>query len=654
MIILHSLTIKNFGPFRGKQTIDFPREGIVIVYGENMRGKTSLLNAIRYVLFGKVLGRGSIEQSLHQYTNWEEAEEGHFGFSIILEFSNDGFDYELTRTFAPSNGVLLPTCDADYTLYCFLKKNDVVLSSEDMNLEISRIIPEQVSRFFLFDGELLQEYEELLRQESEMGDKITRAIERILGVPVLINSRIDIGELHKKAQKQASLAAQQDQKTQELGNHMEDLAIQRQTHETELARVSQEKENLLNKKARLDEELRSFERIKAWLDEVDNLVAEVKGIESQIEEKNNRRKEYLAIAWRSILNESIRKLENELEDRREILQNRVNERTIISLLKQTLTRENCLICAQDISETIKNNIIEKISRLQTGDELVDINDLEQIIFSIKTLLAFKAQDVSLLVKELSDDLDHLRIDHVTKQDRIKDIEKQAKDFDQSKVRALYGEQANVIKKIGAYEEAIKAEETKIKSLDVDIRNLEKKIREAGGDGSYKERKRSELYSRLFDLYEQSISLYREKLRKKVEEEATRLFLQLTSEPDYSSLKITDTYGLLIVHKDGKKIPIRSAGAEHIVALSLMGSLHRNAPLSGPIIMDSPFGRLDETHTSKVVKALPEMAGQVILLVYKSELLPAVARQSLLGALKAEYKLVRQTARHTTIERNIGE
>ena len=42
----------------------------------------------------------------------------------------------------------------------------------------------------------------------------------------------------------------------------------------------------------------------------------------------------------------------------------------------------------------------------------------------------------------------------------------------------------------------------------------------------------------------------------------------------------------------------SAGYEHIVALSLTGALHQNAPLSGLIIMDSPFGRLDPDHKKR--------------------------------------------------------
>src|SRR4051812_37248637 len=96
---IERLGLVDFGPFKGRQALDLPADpGVVVVYGENMRGKTSLLNAIRFALFGKVLGRGRREGSLHQIGNWENASEGKFGFEVALEFSTEGHAYRLTRS----------------------------------------------------------------------------------------------------------------------------------------------------------------------------------------------------------------------------------------------------------------------------------------------------------------------------------------------------------------------------------------------------------------------------------------------------------------------------------------------------------------------------------------------------------------------------
>jgi hypothetical protein len=47
-------------------------------------------------------------------------------------------------------------------------------------------------------------------------------------------------------------------------------------------------------------------------------------------------------------------------------------------------------------------------------------------------------------------------------------------------------------------------------------------------------------------------------------------------------------------------------------------------------------------------ALPDMASQIVLLVYENEMPPAQARPALKGKLLAEYALVRQDAKHTEI------
>ena len=202
MLRLTGLHLTNFGPFKGKQSIDFPAEdGVTIIYGENMRGKTSLLNAIRFAFFGRILGRGRRDASLHKVGNWEEAAENKvFGFEVELDLSHAGARYRLVRTFKPRPGVIEPSDDSDYIQDYFLERDGVMLSRGQSKAELERILPEQIARFFLFDGELLQEYEDLLVAESGMGPKISEAIERILGMPVLTNTRDSLTGARERAE----------------------------------------------------------------------------------------------------------------------------------------------------------------------------------------------------------------------------------------------------------------------------------------------------------------------------------------------------------------------------------------------------------------------------------------------------------------------
>mgnify|MGYP006126709861 FL=1 len=57
---LKELTITNFMPYKGEQKVGFPQhetQNVMLLFGDNMRGKTSFLNAIRWGFYGNAVGR---------------------------------------------------------------------------------------------------------------------------------------------------------------------------------------------------------------------------------------------------------------------------------------------------------------------------------------------------------------------------------------------------------------------------------------------------------------------------------------------------------------------------------------------------------------------------------------------------------------------
>src|SRR5690606_17846586 len=108
-----------------------------VIYGENMRGKTSLLNAIRYAFFGTVLGRGSRPRRLHTISNRDLAAEGRFGFTVTLEFNYDGQEYELVRECRPR--VATPTCDQDYAQDVMLRRGVSALGPQERERALQMI-----------------------------------------------------------------------------------------------------------------------------------------------------------------------------------------------------------------------------------------------------------------------------------------------------------------------------------------------------------------------------------------------------------------------------------------------------------------------------------------------------------------------------------
>ncbi len=97
---LKELTIHNFMPYKGEQKVSFPQhdtQNVMLLYGDNMRGKTSFLNAMRWGFYGTAVGRHLRAIPRINLVNIEAATEGDWSMSIMLKFSDAGKDYEIRR-----------------------------------------------------------------------------------------------------------------------------------------------------------------------------------------------------------------------------------------------------------------------------------------------------------------------------------------------------------------------------------------------------------------------------------------------------------------------------------------------------------------------------------------------------------------------------
>jgi DNA sulfur modification protein DndD len=648
MLQIKALHVENFGPFKGHQTVKLStQDGVSVVYGENMRGKTSLLNAIRFAFFGKVIGRGTKAMSLHKVGNWEQAARGHFGFQVQLEFRDDEQDYKLTRSCRPRDGIATPNGDDDYLLEHYLERDGSVLGPQQADAELKRILPEQISRFFLFDGELLQEYEDLLSNETDMGRRISESIERILGVPVLTSARATLLRLKEKSEHREATAAQGDQKTREFGNQLADLHAQREVLNNDLQRLEGELEGMRSQKASLEDAMKKRERVAALLDKRDTLDRLMKEIEARKTTKQAELQQAMGGAWCALLAEPIREAAKVLREEETTLYTELLRGDVLRGLQADAASE-CPACLQRVSADARKRIEASLN--SAGDH--GRAEKERKLATLRRKLSALDQHAGSARKDvlrlLWDAVEEAAVDHASKKAERDEISKQLESVDEDALRKTRTDFESTIRQIDVLEKGVAKTRESLDQHKSDAENIQKRLDKLAGGNLAAERRRRETYSDLHKLFGEAVGAYREQLRKRVEADATRLFKALTTEPEYAGLRINDSYGLTIVHQDGADIPVRSAGAEHVVALSLMGALQNNAPLRGPIIIDSPFGRLDREHTRKIVRALPTMTKQVVLLVYEDELPPDLARAELKSKLRGEWRLERRSARHTEL------
>jgi DNA sulfur modification protein DndD len=322
----------------------------------------------------------------------------------------------------------------------------------------------------------------------------------------------------------------------------------------------------------------------------------------------------------------------------------VHQHLIDSLRAAALEKGQCDVCEQPVSDDVRARLSGK-----TGDGTHRVEDAVAAMARLNHLNKFEDADNSALVKELWRTIQEAQMDQALLKDQIADWNAALADSDPDTIRRSQVTLSGVIEKIAVVKRAIEDETKKAEGADQRIQQLRKKLEASGTLDLQATQRRATVLREAAAVFGAAVERYKSELRGKVEQTATSLFMSMTTEKeDYKALNINESYGLTIMHRDGRAEEARSAGAEHVVALALMGALQHNAPLRGPIVMDSPFGRLDEGHTSNVVQTLPDMAEQVVLLVYESEVGRNDIRKLLGSRLKREYELERVSARRTNV------
>ena len=639
MMKLRRLEVQGFGPFADQQVVEFPSApGVTVIYGENMRGKTSLLNAIRFAFFGTVVGRGSRARRLTSVTNRDLAAEGKYGFEVMLEFEYDGRVHELLRTCRPL--VKVPDSDDDYAQDVLVRREGVTLGPQEQARVLGQVFPAEISRFFLFDGELLQEYEELLINESEAGQKISEAIERILGVPILKRGRAHLTAMSDAADRLAAKEASRHKETEALGNALQAATDQKQAHVADLERLQEQLRELGDEKADVERYLGGVKKYSALLEERDNATRRLEAARTEEGDCRADLQAAMANAWRGLFSGRVRTAKEaaQADTKREI------DQLLLTVRIRSANAGACEVCEQPISMDLAARLAPPLAAESTTTSTVT-----SAFARVEELGRFQDVDVTGQVRVLSKRLRDLQLEQVTLHDKVRDLTSALSDSDPDELRRSRASYADIVGKIESVKRGIEDTKEKVDAKDRNIQNLKRKLDDAGGIDLRASQRRSAILGAAAEVFDAAVERYKSELRQRVETSATDLFLKMTTEQqDYAGLTINESYGLTIRHRDGRAEEARSAGAEHVVALALMGALQQNAPLRGPIVMDSPFGRLDEGHTSNVVSTLPSMAEQVVLFVYEAEVGRGRMRELLGAQLRREYELQYVSSRRTNV------
>lgn len=609
----------NWMIFKGNQEVDFASDesNVTVIYGENMHGKTSLLNAIRWCLYGEAINRQGTEISASQLINIEALNEGDSQLRVKLEMTVDGNEYELNRELIfedskPSNSKSL-------------RVNGRFVEGGKIEQIVEYILPKQISQFMLFDGELLKNFENLVVSTgSNQAKGIKNSIEQALGMPTLHKANEEIKNLLKKYKSEAKQELDKNAQARQIGAKIEELEVKKSSAEQDKDSLINSLETNQNELSELSDVMRDNEESIKLIEKKQNAQEALDGLNVEKMDLRDKLLDMSSSMWMVPLKQQLEPIiankRRELEELKTRVSDHATKVLEVYRLEKSLASSQCPTCNNQIEEQKINEIKSNVQELKT--ELLNYEGADDLIYNLtSSIKSFdfisEFSDNTDVYKMLEEQIKSKEFSELEIENKIENLDQQLKDVDQQKSMSTRIKYEALLKEIGVLEDNIDTAENNIEVLDEEIRQLTKSpaFQELAGDSNAL--KRSERGQRLQQVIKLAIDEYRNEMREAVKQRATITFGQLTTEKTFDELDINESYGLNLVV--GGQVVNRSAGAEQIVALSLIEALNYHGRRQGPMIMDTPVGRLDNSHRKNILRYLPTTVTQLAIFAHSGEL-----------------------------------
>ena len=620
-MIFENLLINNFGVYCGKQNFDLTTQSkkpVILIGALNGSGKTTFLQAIDFVLYGKFSNyfysqKLSYENFLIKNVNKKNFDEGaQIELTFSRKYKGKKQKFKISRNWK----LLGKKMKEEFYVFIDGKFDDDI--TKDWDNFVDQILPSRVASLFFFDGEKIEQLADL----EESKKVLKKAINSLLGLEIVDQLNVDVDEF----QKRSTLKIKDDDDKKIIN----DLEIKIKGYEDEIkvvdTKIIKEEDKLTNVRyeiRELDIELsqkgfayydkkKEYEKEQLNINEKrdiihDDLVklagseAPLLILEKQLDEINSQSKRHNSSLNQSIVKDKINDL---IHSFKEFSEKNCSDQSYLDkfnkfsddfIIKENNDNSKKQYLLKDLNPYEINFLLtEKFSNIKK-----DINSLT----SKKIKLDEGYEKINQLINKIPSD------------DEIKPlIEKSQK---------LRKEEETLITKINLLKDERGRSNGPLIKLKIEIkREYEKK---SAKDIDILDNKRFIDYSIkvkdiLSSFHVKAIDYHIKRLEKlilgcfKILHRKKNFIKSIKIDTTEFNLKISD-------NKDTEvNTEVLSAGERQLLAVAILWGLAKASNSAAPTIIDTPLGRLDSEHRLNLVeKYFPTASKQVILLSTDEEI-----------------------------------
>lgn len=633
-MIIKSITLTNFRQYRGTQTIEFstdPQKNVTVVLGVNTSGKTTLVQAFLWCLYEttsfptKKILNAELENGLMPYATTTA------GVKIVLVHDNREFTIDRTQRYTVDDN---KSVRAERTVLSVSYKdetgNSIPVSTDDRADTINRILPQDLSDYFFFDGERIEEINDKKNVAAAvrglMGlDIVSDAVEHLNPMKPAsavgrLKKELDIG----KEQRGALLREKQTKQEEQI-----------KAYKTRLDTTVEQIEYYQREKKRLGERLLETKAVREKQNERERLEKDLRFLEGEIKRTRERliqdfNRYYLSFFAYPLVEKAKKVLKDAKTDTRGIPN--MDSTAIDFILErgrcicgceltknqgavENILKERELIPPHNIGTTIRTFLAECDGVSRRGAETNEIiqrdwtdycrqtrryNETSDSIKRVgEEIIKLGEVNASQIEQDYQDAERHLHSEIELKgriesnianaKSELADIEREISGL------VLQNEKNALIRKEISYATAVY--EWFRKSYDEQVKDVKDNLTAS--------------INRIFD------QMYHGKRRVEIDDNYR---IKLLTDVGDSSIKTDESKGLEAVKNfsfiSGIVDLARKRARQKQDAANEFAQLIDTEPY--PIVMDAPFSNVDEIHIANISMILPDIAEQVILIVMKKD------------------------------------
>ena len=629
-MLIQSLELENFKVFHGPNRITMAQGpgNVVVVQGDNGRGKSTIMEAVFWCLYGKEKRHDRLVPTQYPaIVNNTARREGQNFARVKVAFEHDGRHIEVDRSVRARPHIPNPSRKSDFEEEMHFKVDGTDLGED--NSMLYELFPEDVASFFFFDGETISRYAEAQENNRE-------TVEKALGLPYLRQAREDIEKVRKDFEKDL----RDVQSSPETEKIEADLKLLRGNAVEQVTRLNEHESQL----ECLNNDIRQHQRNLEEFDDLRGIQQRIQELEEFSLELDREESANLAteeafkaeVPW-LILGKYVRgAVETVGRVKEQAVQERIEQGRLMDQVEfmKDLKSSGVCICGNEMDAEGLGHIDEVLEKLNGALGTIQVIETDRYSWtqSDLTTAMSKARSVEeearnvhgLEAKRRYLDDNRTRVskalERETESMRVHSAQNLREKEVFEKLTQLTKEKAVVQSKLEEIRDVLNITRRQVSELERQLEISFSKKSSASRDLLESIGRSNRALKALDEIIDRSA----EAKRAEIEMRSSKIYTSITNKPrEFIGLSIDpQSFEVKVRAEGGDLVEARklSDGERHVMALSFLGGL-KDATHEGTLMMDSPFGRLDQTHKTRLIEKIPELAQNVVLLVTDEDLRP---------------------------------